>query len=99
VRTQALRKHYRPRLEPLHEDPPAPTLDGLAALIARDDEHEQEQRLLDLHARIAQLPPIYRQALELFYFERKRIKTIAQDVGISVGAVKLRLWRGRRKLR
>lgn len=46
-----------------------------------------------------QLPEKYRVVIYLFYYEEMKISKIAQALGISQSAVKLRLSRGREKLK
>ena len=47
---------------------------------------------------LERLPEIYREPLVLFYREHQSIEAVAQDLGLSEGAVKQRLSRGRKLL-
>jgi RNA polymerase sigma-70 factor (ECF subfamily) len=48
---------------------------------------------------LSQLPPDYRIVLHLFYFEDLPTAEIAQVLGLEIGAVKMRLSRGRGLMR
>ncbi|MCL1838150.1 MAG: sigma-70 family RNA polymerase sigma factor [Propionibacteriaceae bacterium] len=48
---------------------------------------------------LSKLNEIYRSVLHLFYFEDQSVNEIAQLLGLEVGAVKMRLSRGRSVLR
>lgn len=52
-----------------------------------------------LYEQIKQLPQELRVVITLFYYEDLRIKEIADILGISRGAVKTRLYRGRNELK
>jgi RNA polymerase sigma-70 factor (ECF subfamily) len=56
-----------------------------------------EQKLF-LHA-LAQLPAEFRAVLERFYWEERPIAEIADELGIALGTVKSRLFRGKAMLR
>lgn len=60
---------------------------------------EREQRALQLQQALAQLPDDQRQVIELHWFGGIPFAEIAQTVGASVSAVKVRAHRGYRKLR
>jgi RNA polymerase sigma factor (sigma-70 family) len=57
----------------------------------------------ELHHKVLEaidgLPPTQREATLLFYYESLSLKEIAAVAGISVGAVKVRLYRARQQLR
>ena len=57
---------------------------------------KQAAQLLD--AAIERLAPLYREAIRLFYLEEKSAEETAEILGITIGAVKSRLMRGREKL-
>jgi RNA polymerase sigma-70 factor, ECF subfamily len=52
----------------------------------------------DVVALLAQLPPQYRQALTLFYWEEKSYEEVAALLGLPVGTVKTYLHRARKQL-
>jgi RNA polymerase sigma-70 factor, ECF subfamily len=58
--------------------------------------HQEAERLLSFAIR--QLPPGVRTAIKLCYLDERSLKESAQLMGLSVGAVKSRVLRGRRKL-
>lgn len=53
----------------------------------------------ELEQALAQLPPHYRQALVLFYFEGKSYEAAAELLGLPVGTLKTHLHRARKLLR
>ena len=53
----------------------------------------------ELFLAVMALPEKYRAVLHLFYYEEYRIKEIAEIVGASEDAVKVRLYRGRAALK
>ncbi|MFY9843572.1 MAG: sigma-70 family RNA polymerase sigma factor [Terriglobales bacterium] len=59
---------------------------------------ERDRDLAVRHAVIA-LPPKYREALILFYFHDMDVSAAARSLGLPVGTVKARLFRGREILR
>ncbi|MGD9497223.1 MAG: RNA polymerase sigma factor [Armatimonadota bacterium] len=68
-------------------DPPAPQEPGLSALAARTV------------AALRRLDDTYRVPLALFYLEDASVAQVAQALRLSPGAVRVRLHRGREKLR
>lgn len=48
---------------------------------------------------IAALPPIYREAMILYYFHDMDMESAARYLGVPEGTVKARLWRARKILR
>lgn len=64
-----------------------------SAAVARLD----EQRLFV--AQVQQLPQEFRSVIELFFWEDRAVNDIAAHLGIPVGTVKSRLFRGRAMLR
>jgi RNA polymerase sigma factor (sigma-70 family) len=52
-----------------------------------------------LHDEVDRLPPRYREAIVLCYLEGLACETAALRLGLPVGTVKSRLWRGRERLR
>ena len=76
--------------EPLLSDPPArPQPDGA----------EQRQERAAIRAAIAQLSPRLRIVVRLGLIEDQPYAAIAESLGISTGAVKLRMFRAQRILR
>lgn len=59
---------------------------------------EKELRALLLEA-VGELPPTMRSATLLFYYRQMSVREIAANLGVSVGAVKVRLNRARSRLR
>lgn len=62
------------------------------------DQLEGDQRKRAVAKAVAGLPPDFRTAVTLFYFEQRDCREIAEILGCSEGTVKSRLWRGRRIL-
>lgn len=56
-------------------------------------------RNLALAQVVAQLPPDYRQAVNLFYYEDLSIRQIAEITGYEENVIKTRLFRARQRLR
>jgi RNA polymerase sigma-70 factor (ECF subfamily) len=61
----------------------------------RFDEHEYDE----LFAAVSSLPQTYRSVIHLFYFEDLPVDTIARVLQEKPGAIKMKLSRGRKKLR
>lgn len=59
---------------------------------------EKDQRNQAVAQAVAGLPPDFRIAISLFYFEERDCRQIAEILGCSEGTVKSRLWRGRQML-
>ena len=71
---------------------PRPPADPGDQMDARRD-HER------LHAALANLPPAYREVLELYHFQHLKYREIADLLDIPMGTVMNRIFRARRKLR
>jgi RNA polymerase sigma-70 factor (ECF subfamily) len=82
--------------------PPLLGLDDLAAVraartAAPDLESGDRERLV--RAAVAALPPRYRDAILLFYFQEMNVAAAAEVLGVAQGTLKARLHRGRELLR
>lgn len=64
-----------------------------------EDTYFRQQGRQDTHAAIMSLPEAYRTPMYLFYFEHLSTEEIATVLNISPGATRIRLTRGREKLR
>jgi RNA polymerase sigma-70 factor (ECF subfamily) len=71
---------------------PAGELDALSDL-------QQRERELAVRQSVQKLPPRYRDALVLYYFEEMNLTETARVLGIPEGTLKARLHRGRELLR
>lgn len=60
---------------------------------------EAAERSKAVRAALAQLSPVYREALELVYFDARTVEEAAECLGVPTGTLKTRLMRGRRALR
>lgn len=69
-----------------------------AASAAMPEGLESDQRSRTVARAVAGLPPDFRAAVTLFYFEERDCRQIAEMLGCSEGTVKSRLWRGRQLL-
>jgi RNA polymerase sigma factor (sigma-70 family) len=92
IATNAARDHYRRRVnEVLSEEP------------AKDESVQPTSRDLGLEKMVqkalAELPADQREAIVLHRFEGLSFAEVAQTVGVSVGAVKVRAHRGYERLR
>ena len=65
---------------------------------AGEAEERSETRLL-LERHLDRLPPIYKIPICLFYFEGRSYEDVAAIMNIPLGTVKIRLFRGLRRLR
>jgi RNA polymerase sigma-70 factor (ECF subfamily) len=78
----------------------APTVDidvdDVASDLAAPDDPENLQQL---EAALADLPPVEREVVTLFYFEELSLNEVADVLNIPVGTVKSRLFRAKRLLR
>lgn len=96
IRSSYRRKGRKPELllpsDELPEINDAPAPDGLERL-------EREQRAAMVRAALAELPDGQREVIELHWFEEQPFEVIAQTVGASVSAVKVRAHRGYKVLK
>lgn len=53
---------------------------------------------VELDSLLAQLPPLYRQAVRLFYWEQKSYDEVAAMLGLPIGTVRTYLHRARKQL-
>jgi RNA polymerase sigma-70 factor (ECF subfamily) len=82
--------------------PAAISLNGLADVLEPHDFSEEiaeASRNRAVRRAVLTLPPIYREALILYYFHEMDVATAAQTLGLPVGTLKARLTRGRDLLR
>jgi RNA polymerase sigma-70 factor (ECF subfamily) len=70
----------------------------LAAMEAKLAAHPERRGALDPAVLLAQLPPPYRQALQLFYLEEKSYEEVSAMLGLPIGTVKTYLHRARKQL-
>ncbi len=74
--------HRRKSAEALPDEVPAPA-------------REQDPDIERLQAALAKLPLEYRETISLFYLDERSCAGVAEALGISEGAVRVRLSRGR----
>ncbi len=82
--------------------PAAISLNGLADVLETRDFCEdiaEAARNRTVRRAVLTLPPIYREALILYYFHEMDVVSAAQTLGLPVGTLKARLTRGRDLLR
>ena len=63
------------------------------------DHFEAKEQADKLDAAISALPQTYRRVIMMFYFDAQSYKEIAAELGISVAALKSRLYRAKEKLK
>ena len=63
------------------------------------DRSEEKEQADKLDAAISALPQMYQQVITMFYFDAQSYKEIATELGISVAALKSRLYRAKAKLK
>lgn len=68
-------------------------------LINKEEEYQQYQEFKRLHQAIMRLSLTEQTVIALRFFERKRVKEIAQILGLPEGTVKSHAYRGLKKLR
>ena len=66
---------------------------------ATDEAEDAEQRLQNVEAALAQLPPAQRRCLELFYLEKKSYREVALETNLDLNLVRSHLQNGKRMLR
>jgi RNA polymerase sigma factor (sigma-70 family) len=71
---------------------------GLSPPAAGNPEDKAETRLL-LEQHLERLPPLYKLPIWLFYFEGRSYEDVAEALNVPLGTVKIRLYRGLRRLR
>ncbi|MDB4960672.1 MAG: hypothetical protein JWP01_671 [Myxococcales bacterium] len=101
TRNAIIDHHRRPqRTRPLDEAP-AVAVSTVEADPAADVDHDLLSRMLAhcMTAFVAQLPPVYRQAITLVELEGLTQVEAAARLGISVSTMKSRVQRGRAQLR
>lgn len=59
----------------------------------------REQRAEQLHAALAEIPPMYREVLVMYHFEHLKYAEIAEILGLPLGTVMNRIFRARQRLR
>jgi RNA polymerase sigma factor (sigma-70 family) len=83
ARRVCMDRHRRRReAQPLPEQLPAP-------------EPTVDPRLEQLHVALSKLPEDYREAISLYYLDGRRTADVAEALGITEGAARQRLSRGR----
>jgi RNA polymerase sigma-70 factor (ECF subfamily) len=82
--------------------PPALSLDAVAEPVrpgGQRDDLERADRDATIRAAVQTLPPRYRDAMTLFYFQDMDIASAARTLGVAEGTLKARLFRARDLLR
>lgn len=67
--------------------------------LPEDIPYDQKEENIDLIKKVLELPEKYRIPIHLFYYEDYSIKQIASVLDISESTIKIRLKRGREKLK
>lgn len=70
-----------------------------AEIIEAEEKLQKQKEFLKLHQKISKLPNVYQEVIVLRFFEKKKIKEIAEILGKKEGTVKSLLHRGLEKLR
>ena len=78
---------------------PATTDNPLTEVLEAERELEKHEDFLLLHEKISELPPKYQEVIVLRFFEKKKIKEVAQILGKREGVIKSLLHRGLGRLR
>jgi RNA polymerase sigma-70 factor (ECF subfamily) len=87
----------------LRDQGPLPVQADLERTVARERDPlaglQHEERASAVRNMVRTLPPRYREALVLFYFEEMNLAETARILGIAAGTLKARLHRGRALLK
>jgi RNA polymerase sigma-70 factor (ECF subfamily) len=87
----------------LRDQGPMPAQVDLERTVARERDAlaslEQEERASAVRNMVRTLPPRYREAIVLYYFEEMNLAETARILGIAEGTLKARLHRGRALLK
>ncbi|MDO1450820.1 DUF151 domain-containing protein [Rhodocytophaga aerolata] len=76
------------------------SLENYSQQLQQVEENKDIQAVREIVCKhIDSLTPVYKKIIELFYFEDKNIKQIAQECDLSIETVKVRLHRGRQSLK
>jgi RNA polymerase sigma-70 factor (ECF subfamily) len=78
---------------------PTPTEVEMADIPAGPATGDLEDELRTMEHQLGELPVVEREVLTLFYLRELSLNDVAEVLGIPVGTVKSRLFRGRRMLR
>jgi len=89
---------YRPISFEKISEPISPSNPSLE-IIEAEEKLKKQRDFLELHEKILKLPDLYQQVIALRFFEKKKIKEIAEILGKKEGTVKSLLHRGLEKLR
>lgn len=73
--------------------------DPTSEIIAAEEKLQQQTEFLELHQKIKKLKPIYQEVIVLKFFEKKKIKEIAEILGKKEGTIKSLIHRSIEKLR
>lgn len=96
ARNAAVDQHRaRPAELPHREDAPEPAADGPSALAALESAEARRR----LHAALDQIAPEKREVLLLARFSELKYERIGELLGVSTGAVKLRVHRAMKELK
>lgn len=91
-----VREHWRRAKRRPHADV---DLDTRAAPALEVSALEREQRSEAVHAALARLPASYREVVELHWFQERPYKDVAEILGTTEGAVRVRAHRAYAKLK
>ncbi len=90
------RSRHKAKLSLDHEDSPVVTLSHEADPL---DAYERNVAIAEVRDAINSLPPKYRQVLHLRYVEGLQYKEISKALGLSLGNVEARIFRGKERIR
>ncbi|MDD9966939.1 MAG: sigma-70 family RNA polymerase sigma factor [Myxococcales bacterium] len=82
--------------------PPEETLDNVRGPVATDDDPgklEQKERAATVRRALSQLPENYREVLELYWFQDRSFAEIAEILGTTAGAARVRAHRASARLK
>jgi RNA polymerase sigma-70 factor (ECF subfamily) len=91
-----LRGHRRPMMSLDNEESPVVVIGSDVNPL---DAYSRKVEIAEVRTAIGELPPRYRQVLYLRYVESLSYRAIAEALGLSIGNVEARIFRGKERVR
>jgi len=65
----------------------------------QDDVLSKRQEAALVHSALGELPPMYREVIQLHHFQEMKYREIAEELDVPIGTVMNRLFRARQKMK